>query len=98
MLKTNRTLTHLWLQQNEIADRGIRLLAGVLARQNWSLQVLILFSNKFISDLSVPALIEMLQLNRSLQKLVIDDCNFTSTGEEKLQEVVKSKKDFELIV
>jgi Ran GTPase-activating protein (RanGAP) involved in mRNA processing and transport len=98
MLKTNRTLTHLWLQQNHIGDRGIQLLAGVLARQNWSLQFLNLFSNKFSSDLSVTALIDMLQLNQSLQKLDIDDCNLTDTSEVKLREIIKTKKDFELII
>ena len=98
MLKTNRTLTHLWLHQNHIGDRGIQILAGVLARQNWSLQILTLFSNKFLSDLSVPAIIDMLQLNQSLQKLDINDCNFTDMGEVKLQEAIQSKKDFQLII
>ena len=98
MLKTNRTLTHLYLQQNQIGDRGIQLLAGVLARQNWTLEVLILFSNKSISDLSIPAIIDMLKLNRSLHKLNIDDCNLTDIAEKKLQEIVKSKKDLELII
>ncbi len=98
MLKTNRTLTHLSLQQNHIGDRGTQLLAGVLARHNWSLELLTLFSNKFLSDLSVTALSDMLRLNQSLQKLDIDDCNLTDTSEAKLQEIIKSKKNFELIM
>jgi hypothetical protein len=98
MLKTNRTLTHLYLQQNQIGDRGIQLLAGVLARQNWSLQVLVLFSNKFVSDSSVTALIDMLRLNQSLQTFDIDDCNLTDIAEKKLREVIKSKNDFQLII
>jgi len=98
MLKINRTLTHLWLQQTHIGDRGTQLLVGVLARHNWSLELLTLFSNKFLSDLSVTAIIDMLQLNQSLQKLNIDNCNLTDTSEAKLQEIIKSKKNFELIM
>jgi Ran GTPase-activating protein (RanGAP) involved in mRNA processing and transport len=98
MLKTNRTLIHLCLQQNHIGDRGVQLLAGVLARQNWTLELLNLFSNKFLSDGSIPVLSNMLQLNQSLQKLDIRDCNVTDIGEAKLQEIIKTKQDFELII
>ncbi len=98
MLKTNRTLTHLWLEQNRIDDRGVQILFGILARHNWSLECLSLFSNKLISDLSIPAIIDMLRLNQSLQKLDINDCNLTDIGEGKLQEMIKSKQDFELIL
>jgi hypothetical protein len=98
MLKTNRTLTHLWLEQNHIGDRGIQFLAGILARHNWSLKCLSLFSNKLVSDSSVTALVDMLRLNQSLQKLDISDCNLTEIGEVKLQEIIKSKQDFQLII
>jgi hypothetical protein len=40
----------------------------------------------------------MLRLNQSLQKLDINDCNLTDIGEGKLQEMIKSKQDFELIL
>lgn len=98
MLKTNRTLTHLWLHENHIADRGTQFLAAVLARQNWTLQFLALFSNKSLSDSSVTALADMLRLNQSLQELNIDHCSVTETGEAKLQEMIKSKKDFQLMI
>lgn len=98
MLKTNRTLTHIWLQENHIGDQGTQSLAAVLARQNWTLQCLALFSNKSLGDTSVTALIEMLRLNQSLQELNIDHCGITETGEGKLQEMIKSKKDFQLMI
>jgi len=98
MLKTNRTLTHLWLQKNHITNRGLELLAGMLARHNWSLELLSLASNKSISDSTVNALVDMLKLNQSLQKLDVDECNLTDLAETKLREIVQSKKDFELII
>lgn len=96
MLKTNRTLTHLWLHENHITDRGAQLLAEVLARHNWTLEFLELSSNKLLSDLSIPAIVDMLRLNQSLQVLNIDHCSLTEVGEMKLQEILQSKKDFQL--
>ena len=98
MLKTNRTLTHLWLQENHIGDRGTQLLAGVLARHNWTLELLALYSNKLLSDLSVNAMLDMLRMNQSLQQLNIDHCSLTEVGEAKLQEMIQSKKDFQLMI
>ncbi len=40
----------------------------------------------------------MLQLNQSLQKFDINDFNLTDIGEVKLQEMIKSKQDFQLII
>jgi len=57
-----------------------------------------LASNKSISDSTVNALVDMLKLNQSLQKLDVDECNLTDLAETKLREIVQSKKDFELII
>ena len=96
MLKTNRTLTWLWLSGNEIGNRGVELLADALADHNISLEWLFLNSNQAINDSSVDALISMLKRNHSLKTFYINNCNLSDIAKQKLQEVVKTKKDFDL--
>lgn len=94
MLKTNRTITWLALAGNQIGDRGVQLLANTLAHHNTSLLVLSLHVNKAISDVSVDAIIDMLQKNKTLKKLWMQDCNITEEGKLKLREAAKSKAGF----
>jgi hypothetical protein len=96
MLKTNRTITWLALAGNQIGDRGVQLLADTLAHQNTSLLVLSLHVNKSISDASVNAITNMLQHNKSLKKLWMQDCNISEEGKAKLREAAKIKQGFSL--
>ncbi|CAF0976493.1 unnamed protein product [Rotaria sp. Silwood1] len=98
MLKTNRMLTWLWLSGNEIGNQGVELLADTLAYHNSSLEWLFLNSNKAISDPSVDALVHMLKRNHSLKTIYINNCNLSEIAKNKLQEMIKSKKDFDLEV
>jgi Ran GTPase-activating protein (RanGAP) involved in mRNA processing and transport len=98
MLKTNRMLTWLWLSGNEIGNRGVELLANTLANHNPSLEWLFLNSNKLISDPSVDVLLNMLKHNHSLKTIYINNCNLSEIAKEKLQEITKLKKDFDLEV
>ncbi|CAF3455689.1 unnamed protein product [Rotaria socialis] len=94
MLKTNQTITWLALAGNQISDRGVKLLANTLAYQNTSLLVLSLHVNKSISDASVDTIIDMLQRNKSLKKLWIQDCNISDDGKRRLREAAKTKQGF----
>ncbi len=98
MLKTNRMLTWLWLSGNEIGNRGVELLSNTLANHNLSLEWLFLNSNKSISDSSIDSLINMLKRNHSLKTIYINNCNLSDIAKQKLQEVTKLKKDFDLEV
>jgi Ran GTPase-activating protein (RanGAP) involved in mRNA processing and transport len=98
MLKTNRMLTWLWLSGNEIGNRGVELLANVLANNNNSLEWLFLNSNKAISDTSIDVLIHMLKRNHSLKTIYINNCNLSENAKQKLQDITKLKKDFDLEV
>ncbi|CAF1122133.1 unnamed protein product [Rotaria sordida] len=98
MLKTNRMLTWLWLSGNEIGNRGVELLANTLAYHNSSLEWLFLNSNKAINDSSVDALLHMLKRNHSLKTIYINNCNLSEIAKNKLQEMIKFKKDFDLEV
>ena len=42
MLKTNHTLTQLWLGFNHISDDGVKLLMNILTYHNKTLQVFII--------------------------------------------------------
>ncbi|CAF3664402.1 unnamed protein product [Rotaria sordida] len=92
MLKINRTITWLALAGNQIGDYGVKLLANTLAYQNTSLLVLSLHVNKSISDVSVDIIINMLQHNKSLKKLWIQDCNMSEDGKLKLRDAAKIKQ------
>jgi hypothetical protein len=98
MLQTNRTLTWLWLPNNNIGDQGVEFLTNILADDNISLEWLFLDSNKGINDQSVDALIQMLKRNHSLKTIYINNCNLSDIGKQKLQEMTISKKDFDLEV
>jgi Ran GTPase-activating protein (RanGAP) involved in mRNA processing and transport len=96
MLKTNQTITWLALAGNQIGDRGVQLLADTLAHKNTSLLVLSLHVNKSISDASIDAITNMLQYNKSLKKLWMQDCNISDEGKRKLREAAKIKQGFSL--
>lgn len=92
MLKTNRSITWLALAGNKISDYGVKLLADTLAHQNTSLLVLSLHVNKSISDASVDTVIDMLQYNKSLKKLWIQDCSLSDDGKLKLRNATRTKQ------
>ncbi|CAF3404431.1 unnamed protein product [Rotaria socialis] len=84
------------MNNNQIGDRGVRLLANTVTHQNSNLLILSLHVNKSISDASVDAIIDILQHNRSLKKLWMQDCNISEDGKMKLREAAKSKQNFSL--
>ncbi len=94
MLEVNQTLIWLYLGENEISDEGIRILSKVIENQNNTLEMLVLSSNKLLTDLSIDYLLQMIKHNQSLKKLWIDNCNLSQTGKQKLDEIQQSKKDF----
>jgi Ran GTPase-activating protein (RanGAP) involved in mRNA processing and transport len=94
MLKTNETLTWLYLGDNEISDEGVRMLAESIEKYNTTLEMLVLTSNKLLTDSSIDYLIEMIKHNQSLKKLWIDSCHLSEAGKERLNKIQQSKKDF----
>ena len=96
MLKTNQMLIHLELANNEITDQGVILLADTLAHHNTTLKELTLWGNKSIGDTCIDSLANMLVYNRTLEKLVLFDCNLSDISKERLQEVVQPRQDFGL--
>ena len=93
MLKTNRILTHLSLCRNEISDHGIRSLVSTIQNRYNTVQVLSLSDNKLITDSCVDPLIDMIEHNRALTKLWINDCQLSQSGKTKLRNATTSKKN-----
>lgn len=85
MLTTNRTITWLYLGENAITDTGVRSLAEAIKDQNRTLAMLVLSSNRLVTDASVDHLLSMVEGNPSLKKLWIDECNLSETGRQRLR-------------
>lgn len=96
MLKTNRTITRLWLFHNEIGDRGVQGLADVLAHENKSLQWLDLRLNKSVTDSSFDSIANMLKSNQSLKKFWMEYCNLSRPVKAKIREIGQAKEDFDI--
>jgi len=96
MFKTNQTLVHLDLRNNQIGDRGLQALANTLAYPNQTLEELVFDQNKMISDSSIELLVNMFVQNRSLKIFRIRECNLSEIGITRLRDIVKHKHDFTL--
>ena len=93
-LENNDQLAWLYLGENEISNEGIRMLCASLTNHNQTLEMLVLSSNKLLNDLSVNYLLSMMEVNQSLKKLWIDDCNLSDYGRRRLEEKLQEKNDF----
>jgi Ran GTPase-activating protein (RanGAP) involved in mRNA processing and transport len=96
MLKTNQTLTQLWLGFNQITDCGLKFLMNVLASQNKTLHVLSLAWNELITDGCVDFVIDMLECNYTLRTMCLSNCNLSDTSKEKLRATAKLHLEFYL--
>lgn len=96
MLKTNKTITRLWLFRNEIGDRGMKLLADALTHDNQSLQWLDLRLNKLVTDSSFDSLSNMLKCNQTLRKFWMEYCNLSRPTKAKIREIGQAKEDFDI--
>lgn len=85
MLKTNQSITELWLSNNEIGNEGVESLASVLADENRTLKFLSLSTNRLITDQCLDAVISILDKNSTLKKLWIKDCQLMNEGKERLK-------------
>ena len=87
MLKTNRTLTALYLDYNRISDQGVKLLTNVLTNVNTTISNLSLKGNQSVTDASVDSIINMVDHNPSIKILQLMFCGFTNEGGNRLVEL-----------
>jgi Ran GTPase-activating protein (RanGAP) involved in mRNA processing and transport len=98
MLKTNRTLTHMFLSNNEISDEGIAMLTNALQNHNNTLQTLDLSYNKRMTNLSADFLIQMIKYTRTLKLLFVWYCNLSKENEDRLRKAAQANKNIRMSV
>ena len=98
MLKVNRTLRGLALQNNRIGSSGIEQLMRVLIDNNKSLQTLNVSHNMSINDSCVDSVIKMLTCNTTLQELYLLKTSLSNASAKQIRQTAKSKSDFEFYV
>ena len=78
-LSTNTTLVRLYLSNNRLSDKGVKLLAKALATSNQTLKILNLQEND-ISDTGAEYVAEMLKTNTTLIGLWLDKNEIGNVG------------------
>ena len=95
MLKGKERLRVLGLEGNDMSDQGVELLVDGL-RENTNLQRLLMAKNKKIIGSCVKAIIGMLQHNKSLLRLNLEDCSLSEEAKYELRKAVETKTGFQL--
>jgi len=98
MMKTNQTLTVLYISANQIGNEGIQILSNAIQYYNKTLIELDFCTNELINDSSVDSLIQLIKYNQSLKKLSLFNCNLSQNGKDKLLKIQKRKEDLSLSV
>jgi Ran GTPase-activating protein (RanGAP) involved in mRNA processing and transport len=96
MIQTNKTLISIWLDNNNISDKGVKLISNALQFHNSTLQFIDLSKNISITDVSLDYIIDIIKHNRSLTELSIYDCNLSRSAKDKLRKAAKLKKTFSI--
>ncbi|CAF0804198.1 unnamed protein product [Didymodactylos carnosus] len=89
-LKTNQTLTHLYMENNNISDAGAKAIAEAL-KTNQTLTHLYMENNN-ISDAGAKAIAEALKTNQTLTVLGIQNNNISDAGAKVIAEALKTNQ------
>lgn len=98
MLKSNRTLEYLSLNENPLGDAGVQSLATVLINDNKTLKEIYLFNHQRLANSTIHLLICMIQFNQSLEKFGINHGSLSEENKIKLRQVAKQKCNFALLI
>ncbi|UJR07523.1 hypothetical protein I4U23_011811 [Adineta vaga] len=88
LLQKNPSLTLLALPQTGITDYGVRLLADVLCEFNLSLEKLDISFNRFITDQSLEALLDIVGQHQTLKELSIQYCSLSDEALQDLKDAI----------
>lgn len=98
LLRDKPSIIHLDLNNNHIGDEGIQELARALSNPHATLQRLYLEKNGEIGESGVNQLIEMLKVNRSLERLSLMGCRLNNPARQALRQAAKEKPGLHLTV
>jgi len=96
MLKINKILTSLRLSHNSLTDQGVQYLANALTHHNNILESIDLSSNKFVTDLSIDYLVQMIIRNQRLSSLSLSNCGLSEDGKQRFRSMGQAKYGFKL--
>jgi Ran GTPase-activating protein (RanGAP) involved in mRNA processing and transport len=96
MLKINKILTLLRLTHNSLTDQRAQYLANALTHHNNILESIDLSSNKFITNLSIDYLVQMIIHNQRLSSLSLSNCGLSEDGKQRFRSMGQAKYGFKL--
>ncbi|CAF1115149.1 unnamed protein product [Adineta steineri] len=91
MLKKNKTLTDLSVGHNNISDMGVKDLCNTLCGENKTLKNLYLNSNR-ITDDSVDSIVQMLGVNKALERLELGDNQLLFDRDGKIRKAAEQRR------
>lgn len=98
MLPRNQQLTHLWLNDNEISDVGVKLLADTLQSCKSNLQFLYLHRNLRVTGKCVDNLVRLLKKKTVLRALCLSECGLSRLDADKLSDACRVKDELRLSI
>jgi hypothetical protein len=96
MFKSNQTIIVFGLQDHQVTDKSVQYFCKKIQFHNKFIQQISLYSNKWITDLSIQSIYDMILNNNSLNTFWISDCQLSKQGKDKLQQSIQTKIDFDL--
>jgi Ran GTPase-activating protein (RanGAP) involved in mRNA processing and transport len=96
MFKSNQTLISIGLQNNQITDQSIQYFEQIITFYNKTIQEISLYSNKLITDSSIPFIINIINKSNSLNAFWLWDCQLSQNGINQIQQSIQNKINFDL--
>ncbi|CAF1424060.1 unnamed protein product [Adineta ricciae] len=98
MLQRNPYNMYLTLNDNDISDRGVRILLETIMSPDCNTSLLTLSGNKRITDASVDIICSSMFARHYFLQMHVRNCGFSSAGKEKLQLAAQQRGGFIIYV
>jgi Ran GTPase-activating protein (RanGAP) involved in mRNA processing and transport len=85
MLQVHHSIIYLHLEENQISDRGVRVLLETITSSDSMVSLIYLSGNNLITDGSVDIISSTMFKNRHFHQLHLRNCALSPAGKERLQ-------------
>ncbi|CAF4239822.1 unnamed protein product [Adineta steineri] len=85
MIRRNHGIIYLWLNNNEISDRGVQVLFETIKSCDCGIVMITLSGNTLITDASVDIICSAMFENCAFHQIHICNCGLSTAGKERLQ-------------